>query len=128
MNSVSGKYEVLVDYVSDWLNSLDRELALDVYAAIKKLSCDGPHLGRPLVDRIKGSVFHNMKELRPLTRAGVEIRILFIFDPHRKAVLLVAGNKAEGKSHRIKWNGWYLRNIPVAERIYREHLKAGGGK
>jgi hypothetical protein len=26
---------------------------------------EGPSLGRPLVDRIKGSALHNLKELRP---------------------------------------------------------------
>jgi hypothetical protein len=62
-------------------------LALDdgsydlVAAAIDKLADDGPALGRPLVDRIKASRHHNMKELRPDSAGPTEIRILFAFDP-----------------------------------------------
>jgi hypothetical protein len=36
-----------------------------VAAAIDMLAETGPALGRPLVDRVKGSRHHNMKELRP---------------------------------------------------------------
>lgn len=63
-------------------------------------------LGRPLVDRITGSRIHNLKELRPGSSASSEIRILFVFDPERRAVLLVAGDKAGDwrrwvTSHRV---------------------------
>lgn len=44
------------------------------------------------------------------------IRILFIFDPARNAVLLVAGDKAGS------WKGWYDKNIPVAEHRYNTWL------
>jgi len=46
------------------------------------------------VDRITGSELHNLKELRPGSAGKTEIRILFIFDPQRQAVLLVAGDKS----------------------------------
>lgn len=36
-----------------------------VAEAIDLLASEGPALGRPLVDRLKGSTYHNMKELRP---------------------------------------------------------------
>jgi hypothetical protein len=36
-----------------------------VAEAVDLLSERGPALGRPLVDRLKGSIYHNMKELRP---------------------------------------------------------------
>ena len=45
--------------------------------------------------------------------------MLFIFDPERRAVLLVADNKAGN------WSGWYGKAIPLAERLYAEHLKSG---
>jgi hypothetical protein len=73
-------------------------------------------LGRPLADSIKGSRIHNMKELRP---SGTSIRILFVFDPERQAVLLVAGDKAGN------WQGWYKENIPVAEGRYDGWLAGG---
>jgi hypothetical protein len=53
----------------------------------------GPTLGRPRVDTLKGSRHANMKELRFDASGGVW-RIAFAFDPRRKAVLLVCGDKA----------------------------------
>lgn len=58
------------------------------------LADQGPALGRPLVDRLKTSRFHNMKELRPASAGASEVRIVFAFDPVREAILLVAGDKS----------------------------------
>ena len=44
------------------------------------------------------------------------------FDPRRKAIMLLAGDKSKGKSGRLKWNGWYRQAIPQAERLFAEHL------
>lgn len=63
----------------------------------------GPGLGRPWVDSIKGSRVHNMKELRP--KFG-SIRILFVFDPRRMAILLVGGDETD------RWDEWYRDNVP----------------
>jgi hypothetical protein len=84
--------------------------------SINALEAEGPGLGRPLVDTIKGSPVQNMKELRPGSRGRSEIRILFVFDPARQAVLLVAGDKAGN------WTGWYRENIPLAARRYTAWL------
>lgn len=78
-----------------------------VSARIDLLSESGPQLGRPAVDRIAGSARHNMKELRADT-----IRILFVFDPQRRAILLVAGDKAGS------WNAWYPPAMRLAEERY----------
>ncbi|MBO7936313.1 type II toxin-antitoxin system RelE/ParE family toxin [Streptomyces sp. S9] len=85
-------------------------------AGIDMLASTGPTLGRPLVDRIKGAENHHLKELRPGSSGSSEIRILFAFDPVRRAVLLVAGDKAGN------WQRWYDINIPLAEERYRTHL------
>lgn len=45
------------------------------------------------------------------------LRVLFVFDPARRAVLLVGGNKAG------QWQSWYRRAIPAAERLYAEHVE-----
>jgi hypothetical protein len=87
-----------------------------VEEAIDHLAREGPRLGRPLVDRIKGSRHHNMKELRPASAGRSEVRILFAFDPQRHAILLVVGDKSGD------WRGWYERNVPVADRRFDEHL------
>lgn len=73
-------------------------------------------MGRPTVDRVNGSKFHNMKELRP---AGTSVRILFIFDPQRQAILLLGGDKAGN------WRRWYDENIPVADERYARWLATG---
>ena len=74
-------------------------------------------LGRPLADRVRHSRLSNLKELRPGSAGRSEIRILYIFDPRRKAVLLVAGDKAG------KWEAWYRQAIPLAEQRYEDYLK-----
>ncbi|MFV2195737.1 type II toxin-antitoxin system RelE/ParE family toxin [Nocardiopsis sp. LOL_012] len=77
----------------------------------------GPDLRRPLVDEIKDSRIHNLKELRPGSSGRSEIRILFAFDPERQTVFLVAGDKSG------QWNKWYRKNIPTAEQRYLEYLQ-----
>jgi len=110
---------ILVDEVGDWFVALvrsDPRSAELVTAAIDQLEADGPNLGRPLVDRIEDSKIHNLKELRPGSAGTTEVRILFVFDPERQAVPLVAGDKAG------RWNRWYDENIPVAEQRYQRWL------
>ncbi|GGO01171.1 type II toxin-antitoxin system RelE/ParE family toxin [Microbispora bryophytorum] len=102
-----------------WFEALaeeDWDSAEQVEDAIDMLAEAGPALGRPLVDRIKGAELHHLKELRPGSAGGSEIRILFAFDPVRRAVLLVAGDKAGN------WQKWYDVNIPQAEKRYEAHL------
>lgn len=94
----------------------DTDSYAQVVAGIEVLSEVGPSLGRPLVDRIKGSRVHGMKELRPGSAGGTEIRVLFVFDPWRSAILLVAGDKSGN------WTRWYQAAIPRAERLYEEYL------
>jgi hypothetical protein len=88
-----------------------------VAQTIDQLLDEGPQLGRPLVDRITGSRLHNLKELRPGSSGQSEVRILFIFDPVRNAVLLVAGDKSG------RWQQWYREAIPAAEAAYEAYLK-----
>ncbi|MBE1500329.1 hypothetical protein H4696_007429 [Amycolatopsis lexingtonensis] len=112
----------LHDEVDQWFVDLcraDPVSADRVEEAIDMLAREGPGLGRPLVDRVHGSRLHNLKELRPASAGSSEIRILFAFDPVRRALLLVAGDKAGN------WKGWYDRNVPVAEQRFREHLRHG---
>lgn len=103
--------------VGEWLDDLDEASYEQVIAAINVLSKEGPQLGRPLVDLVKGSAYKNLKELRPGSGGRSEIRILFAFDPKRTAILLLAGDKAGN------WKKWYTTNIPVADQRYTEHLK-----
>lgn len=103
----------VTDEFRDWYDGLDTADTRAVNAAIDAVANDGPGLGRPFVDTVKGSRIANLKELRPKRN---NIRILFVFDPRRSAVLLIGGSKTND------WQGWYDRNIPVAERLYTAYL------
>jgi hypothetical protein len=59
-----------------------------VEQAIDELAIWGPQLGRPLVDRIHGSKIHNLEELRPRGGGASEVRLLFVFDAAREAIIL----------------------------------------
>lgn len=111
---------LLTDEVNGWLDNLataDNDSYRQVVYAIEALAEVGPNLGRPLVDHIKGSAIHNLKELRPGSAGGTEVRVLFVFHPWRSAILLVAGDKASN------WSGWYRHAIPRAEQLYETYLK-----
>ncbi|HET8681779.1 MAG TPA: type II toxin-antitoxin system RelE/ParE family toxin [Micromonosporaceae bacterium] len=102
-----------------WLHDLrrtDRRTLILISQAIEALSIEGPAIGRPLVDTVKGSTLPNLKELRPGSAGSSEVRLLFVFDPRRQAVILAGGDKAGN------WRGWYRTAIPRAETAYADHL------
>jgi hypothetical protein len=76
----------------------------------------GPQLGRPRVDTLNGSRYANMKELRFNTARG-EWRVVFVFDPRRRAILLVAGDKAGVSQKRF-----YRELIRKADARFGNHL------
>jgi hypothetical protein len=86
-----------------------------VNQVILVLERNGPAEGRPLVDTVTASRVANMKELRPPSGGRSDVRNLFVFDPWRSAVLLVAGDKSD------QWAQWYHRAIPEAEQLYENY-------
>lgn len=123
MSNQPHRYRIVLDYIEPWLDEQDESTLRQIYADLLVLEKEGPSPGRPLVDRVKGSKLHHLKELR-LTSCGPSvIRILFAFDPKRQAVLLLAGDKSQAESSKAKWNGWYVISIPRAEQIYRRHVR-----
>jgi hypothetical protein len=109
-------WSVDVELVEDWLAALDQSSYEQVVAALELLAERGPQLGRPLVDTVVGSRHKNLKELRPGSSGRSELRVLFAFDPERRAILLVAGDKAGD------WAKWYRVNVPIADSRFAEHL------
>jgi hypothetical protein len=81
---------ILLEEVEHWCFTLDPDSMTAVTAAIDPLELEGPTLGRPKVDWFNGSKIRSMKELRP---AGTGLRILFIFDARRQAILLLGGRQ-----------------------------------
>ncbi len=113
--SERGSWEIVIHpIVRQWLDSLRRSDYKKVFTALEALEEQGPNLGRPFADQVKNSRFKNMKELRP---RGNKLRLLFAFDPNRKAIILVAGDKTNN------WIRWYEQNIPIADQRFSEHLK-----
>lgn len=109
---------ILLEPVESWFLKLcesDLDTAALIEQAIDRLAEVGPTLGRPLVDTLEHSDLRNLKELRPGSRGRSEIRMLFVFDPDRAAIFLVAGDKAG------QWSRWYDEAIPLAEARYAEY-------
>ena len=100
-----------------WADDLEPSDQEALLAAVRILRAEGPTLGRPLADTVKGSRHKNMKELRPGSTGRTEIRVLFAFDRERKAIVLVGGDKSDD------WKGWYSANIPVADERFDEHQR-----
>jgi len=94
---------------------LDAAEQISVDYSVTLLEQFGIELKRPFADTIHGSVFRNLRELRCHHR-GRPYRILYAFDPRRKAYLLIGGDKT-GNAR------WYDEFIPQAERIYEQHLR-----
>lgn len=80
----------------EWFGGLEKDGQDSVIAAVEVLEEVGPSLGRPL---------------------GTFLRVIFAFDPRRTAVLLHGGDKENN------WKKFYKKAIPVADRLFEEHLE-----
>jgi len=89
----------------------------EILALAKLLQKFGPNLGRPRADTLKASRHNNMKELR-FERADGAWRVAFAFDPKRRAILLVAGDKSGGSERRF-----YREFIRKADLRFDAHLE-----
>jgi len=100
--------------LAEELARLPRAVRVALAAHAKLLEDQGPALGRPAVDTLKGSRIKNLKELRFDADGGVW-RVAFAFDDRRVAILLVAGDKKGQDEKRF-----YRRLISEAERRWKE--------
>ena len=108
-----------VEYTDEfgaWWAALDEDEQESLAASVELLRQLGPTLSRPHADTLQGSKHSNMKELRT-QHQGRPIRTLFAFDPRRCAILLIGGDKTGD-------DRFYDRMIPLADRLYDEHLEA----
>lgn len=106
---------LFTDTFGDWWETLTSDQQDALADRVDLLQQQGPNLGRPIVDTIHGSAYNNMKELR-ISRDGA-LRVLFIFDPIRRAILLLGGDKTG------QWEQWYREAIPLADALYAEYLE-----
>ncbi len=111
--SMSWKVEFHDEFVPEF-RSLHKRVQDEAYTIANLLEQFGPQLGRPWVDTLKGSRHTNMKEMR-FSAADGEWRIAF--DPQRKAILPIAGDKSGSSARRF-----YRALIRKADRRFNHHL------
>ncbi|NWK94287.1 addiction module toxin RelE [Sphingobium lactosutens] len=98
------------------LESLPEAVQDGLFTLAELLVLSGPTLGRPHADTLAGSKHANMKELRFTADDGVW-RVAFAFDPKRRAIILVAGDKSGVAQQRF-----YKALIAKADARFAEHL------
>ncbi|MBS0481204.1 MAG: type II toxin-antitoxin system RelE/ParE family toxin [Pseudomonadota bacterium] len=98
--------------------TFESDVRVALIAAARLLQEYGPQLGRPHADTLKGSKHANMKELR-FEAADGEWRAAFAFDPERRAIMLVAGDKSGGSQKRF-----YRQLIAKADFRFSEHVES----
>lgn len=115
---MTGPWEILetTEYAA-WRDGLSERQRAAVGSRLILLREKGPALSRPYADTLRGSNLSNLKELRVSSQGA--LRILFVFDPQRRAVLLLGGDKSTDQ----KWSDWYPTAIRIAEQIYGEYVK-----
>jgi len=106
----------MADEFKPEFDALDQDVRREILALARVLQEFGPQLGRPRVDTLNGSRHANMKELR-FSAADGEWRVAFAFDPRRKAILLMAGDKSGGSEKRF-----YRELLRKADERFDAHL------
>lgn len=108
-----------VEYTDEfeaWWVGLTEDEQIDIDAVVGLLEEKRPQLPFPYSSDVKRTRQGSIRELR-IQHKGKPYRIFYAFDPRRTAILLIGGKKGGGRR-------WYDRYVPLAERIYREHLKS----
>jgi len=109
------RVQIAVEFEPEF-SDLPLEVRRAILAHSRLLREYGPQLGRPRADTLNGSRHANMKELR-FGAAGGQWRVAFAFDPVRRAMLLVAGDKSGGSERRF-----YRELIRKADERFDRHL------
>lgn len=96
-------------------------VALNVgFIAYAFLAEMAPDLGRPVVGRIQSWQHQSMRELG--AAMGGALRVLFLFDPRHRAILLLGGDTSG------EWNDWYAWAVPLTDDMYDEYFRELGEK
>ena len=103
------------DEFAQWWHNLSEDEQVSIAASVQLLESRGPSLGYPHSSGVNASKHGHMRELRT-QHGGHPFRTLYAFDPHRKAILLIGGDKTGN-------DRWYEVHVPIADRLYDEHLE-----
>ena len=103
------------DEFEGWWTELDEAVQDAIDRVVGVLEQRGPTLPFPHSSDMQGSRHGNMRELR-IQVGGDPYRVFYAFDPRRVAIMLIGGCKTGD-------DRFYARMIPIADRIYDEHLE-----
>lgn len=116
--SLRGRRGALTEEFEYWWNTLSAEEQESVRSSVILLQSKGVTLGAPHTTGIVTSRHAHMRELR-IQHPGRPYRVFYAFDPLRRAVLLIGGDK----TGQDRWHEFY---VPLADRIYDDYLKELG--
>jgi hypothetical protein len=117
-NENMGGWKIITSEVYDaWFREQTEADQTVILGKVYLLEEQGPNLGRPNADTLKGSRLVNLKELRAKTDAHT-FRVAYIFDPDRNGLLLTGGDK-KGKNQKR----FYKNLISEAEQVYAAYLE-----
>ncbi len=100
-----------------WFLALDEGASRAVARVVGLLEARGVGLGFPYSSALEGSHIA-LRELR-VQSSGRPLRVFYLFDPKRQAVLLIGGDKTNDQR-------FYETMIPKAERIWQHYLLSQG--
>lgn len=110
---------VATDEFRDWFRALDDGDARAVARGVDRLEMMGVALPFPFSSALAGSRYP-LRELR-IQSGGRPLRVIYIFDPRRDAVLLLGADKTGD-------DGFYERMVPRAEQVWETYQKEQGFK
>jgi len=102
------------DEFEEWWHSLSEKEQVSVDASVRLLELLGPSLKFPHSSGVKGSRHGHLRELR-IQFGGRPLRSLYAFDPRRRAILLIGGDKTGN-------DRWYEEYVPIADDLYDEYI------
>ena len=106
-----------VEYTDEfgaWWDALTESEQESVAHSVGLLEAKGAALRYPHSSGVAGSKHPHMRELR-VQHQGRPYRVFYAFDPLRRAILLIAGDKTGD-------DRFYQRMVPLADRLYDQHL------
>jgi len=102
------------DEFEEWWHSLTEKEQVSVDSSVRLLELLGPSLKFPYSSGVKGSRHGHLRELR-IQFGGRPLRSLYAFDPRRRAILLIGGDKTGN-------DRWYEEYIPIADDLYDQYI------
>jgi hypothetical protein len=107
----------VTDEYAAWFTALikqDLDSATQVAQAVAALREEGPTLGRPVVDRLKATKIHHLKELRAGSKGRSEIMIILLSTPPgQRCCSWAATRRATGHAGTAQH--------PIAEQLYIDY-------